>query len=283
MARHRFALLLPVLAVAVTSGLWLSARAQYRAYLCVPAGICPPNSWIGWTDYTPPSIQAAGTLNIPVAIFAHPLYHLVQGTVTKWEQVALLLGVVVLWSYIGWRVDIRNAAPRPRTTLRIFAVILGCAFAVFVLIEAITMFHAGILYKLIAVSWSVLMFRHFILLLRTSPAIPETERTASRRCLPRMTLVSVAVSWAVFLVIGALALPPLDSAGTPNAALAHVFAVCGALLLFVTIYAVLVYLTTAWRKISTAPNRSSYVVWIGFETGLAVAAVAAVVYTVVRR
>ena len=222
-------------------------------------------------------------LNIPVSIFAHPLYHLVQGTVTKWEQVALLLGVVVLWSYIGWRVDIRNAAPRPKTTLRIFAVILGCAFAVFVLIEAITMFHAGILYKFIAVSWSVLMFRHFILLLRTSPAVPETERIATRRRLPRMTLVSVAVSWAVFLVIGAVALPQVASAGAPNAALAHVFAVFGALLLCGTIYAVLVYLTTAWRKISTAPNRLSYVVWVGFETGLAVAAVAAVVYTVVRR
>ena len=222
-------------------------------------------------------------LNIPVSIFAQPLYHLVQRTVTKWELVALLTGVVVLWSYIGWRVDTHNAAPRPKTKLRILAVILGCAFAVFVLIEAITMFHAGILYKFIAVSWSVLMFRHFVLLLRTSSAVPETERTATRRRLPRITLVSVAVSWAVFLVIGALVLPPLDSAGTPNAALAHVFAVCGALSLFVTIYAVIVYLTTAWRKIATVPNRSSYVVWIGFETGLAVAAVAAVVYTVVRR
>jgi hypothetical protein len=222
-------------------------------------------------------------LNIPVSIFAHPLYHLVQGTVTKWEQVALLFGVVVLWSYIGWSVDVRNAAPRPRTTLRIFSAIVGCAFAVFVLIEAVTIFHAGILYRFIAVSWSVLMFRHFILFLRTSPAVPETERIAARRCLPRITLVSVVVSWAIFLVIGAVSLPPLDSAGTPNGALAHLFAVCGALLLFVTIYAVLLYLTTAWRKLSTAPNRSYYVVWVGFETGLAVAAAAAVVYTVMRR
>ncbi len=222
-------------------------------------------------------------LNIPVSIFAYPLYHLVQGTVTRWELVALLIAVLILWSYIGWRIDTHNAAPRPRTILRIFAVILGCSFAVFVLIEAVTMFHAGILYKIIAVSWSVLMVRHFILLLRTSPAAPETERMSTRRRLPRITLVSVAVSWAVFLVIGALALPPLDSVGTPNVAFAHAFAVCGAVLLFVTVYAVLVYLTTAWQKIATVPNRSSYVVWVGFETGLAVAAVAAVVYTVVHR
>jgi hypothetical protein len=173
MARHHFSLLLPILFVLITSGLWLSARAQYRAYLCPPAGICPPNAWTGWTDYTPPSIQAAGMLNIPVAIFAHPLYHLMQGTVKKRELVALLIGVMALWSYIGWRIDTRRATPRPNTTLRTFAVILGCAFALIVLIEAITMFHAGFLYNFIAIGWSVLMFRHFVLLLRTSPAVPE--------------------------------------------------------------------------------------------------------------
>jgi hypothetical protein len=219
MSRHRFSLLLPILFVVITSGLWLSARAQYRAYLCPPVSVCPANAWTGWTDYTPPSIQAAGMLNIPVAIFAHPLYHLMQSTVRKRELVALLIGVMVLWSYIGWRIDTRSAAPRPNTTLRTFAVIVGCAFALIVLIEAITMFHAGILYRFIAICWSVLMFRHFVLLLWTSPAVPE--RTGIRRHLPHINLVSMAVSWAVFLIIGAVALPPLDSYGTPNTTLAQ--------------------------------------------------------------
>lgn len=194
---------------------------------------------------------------------------------------ALLIGVVALWSYIGWRIDTRAATPRPNTTLRTFAVILGCAFALIVLIEAITMFHAGILYKFIAVCWSVLMFRHFVLLLRTSPGAPE--RADIGRRLPRITLVSVVVLWAVFLIIGGLALPPLDSSGTPDAAIAHVFAVCAACLLLLTAYAVVVYLMTAWRKIATVPDRSSYVVWVGFETGLAMAAVAAMIYLVVHR
>jgi hypothetical protein len=101
--------------------------------------------------------------------------------------------------------------------------------------------------------------------------------------LPRITLASVTVSWAVFLIIGALALPPLDSSGTPNATLAHVFAVCGACLLLLTIYAVVVYLMTAWRKTAIVPDRSSYVVWISVETGLTLAAVAAIVYLVVHR
>src|SRR5262249_21874444 len=64
---------------------------------------------------TPPSIQAAGMLNMPVAIFAHPLYHLMQGTVRKRELVTLLIGVIALWSYIGWRIDKRTATPRPNS------------------------------------------------------------------------------------------------------------------------------------------------------------------------
>ena len=218
-------------------------------------------------------------LNIPVAVFAHPLYRLVQGTVSKRELMVLLIGVVVLWSYIGWRVDTRNVAPGPNSTLRIFAVILGCAFAVVILIEAMTMFHAGILYKFIAVSWSALMFRHFVLLIRIPPAVTEAERIGR---LPHISVAGVAVLWAVFLVAAALLLPPLDSSGIPNASLAHVFAVCAGCLVLVAIYAVLVYLITAWRKATTAPNRASYVVWIGFETGLAVAGVAAMVYIAVH-
>jgi len=280
MTRYRFTLMMPILAVAVTSVLWLSARAQYRTFSCPPGGLCPPNAWAGWTDYTPPSIQAAGMLNIPVAVFAQPLYRVVQGTVLKQELVALLIGVVVLWSYIGWRVDTCNAAPGPNSTLRIFALILGCAFAVVVLIEAMTMFHAGILYKFIAVSWSALMFRHFVLLIRIPQVVPEADRIGR---LPRINLASVAVLWAVFLVAAALLLPPLDSSGTPNASLAHVVAVCAGCLVLVAIYAVLVYLITAWRKAATAPNRASYVVWIGLETGLAVAGVAAMVYIAVHR
>jgi len=222
-------------------------------------------------------------LNVPVAIFAHPLYHLVQDTVRKSELVLLLIGVAVLWSYIGWHFDTRNPVPNPRTKRRILTAVVGCTFGVVVLIEAITTFHAGVLYRFIAICWSVLMLRHFILLLRTSPAVLGTDKMPTGWRLPRITLVRVALSWIVFLVIGALALPPIDSTGAPNAALNHGFAVCGAFLLLLTIYAVVAYFMTAWRKIGMVPNRSSYVVWVGFETGLALSAVAAVLYVVVRR
>jgi len=282
MVRHRFVGLLPVLSVVITSALWLSARAQYRAFLCPPPAACPANgSPIGWSDYTPPSIQAAGMLNIPVAIFARPLYGLVQSDVRKWELFALLLGVVALWSYIGWRVDTGNTAPHPRTALRIFAVILGCIFSFLVLFEAITMFHAGFLYRFVAICWSLLMVRHFILLLRV-PAAPQTERLYSGWHLPRITLGSISMCWAAFVVIGALALSPRDSFGRPNAALAHVFAVCGAVLLLATAYAVCVYLVAVWRKMATAPNRPCYVVWAGFDTFLVMVAVAVMIFVAVR-
>jgi hypothetical protein len=283
MFRYRFTVLLPALSAVFTSGLWLLARTDYRWFLCPPNGICPGKGWpLGWTDYTPPSIQVAGMLNVPVAFFAHPLYGLVHDPVSKWELVALLLGVVALWSYIGWRVDARNSAPRPKTALRVIAVILGCVFAFLVLVESITMFHVGLLYKVIAVFWSLLMFRHFMLLLRASPAAPQAERLSTRWRMPRITLARIAVCWAAFLVVGALALSPHNSLGKPDAALAHVFAVCGALLLLTTAYAVLVYLMTAWRTMPAASNMPSYVVWVGFETFLAIVAVAAVVYAVVR-
>lgn len=280
MVRHRFSLLLPAGLAVITAGLWLSARAQYQTYLCAPAGVCPPNSQMIWTDYTPPSLQTAGMLNLPVAIFAQPLYQLVQGTVSKSELAALLIGVVVLWTYIGWRIDTRRLAPCPKSTFRVLATIAGCAFGAFLLTETVNMFHVGLLFKFVGVCWSVLICRHFLLVLCTSPV---TEGTVLGPRLPRINLVSIAISWAVFLVIAALALPPLDSHGTPNATLAHVFAVCAGCLLLATSYGVLMYLITAWRKSATVPNRSSYVVWLGFETSLAVIAVAAMLYIVMRR
>jgi len=217
---------------------------------------------------------------MPVAVFAHPLYRLVQSDVRKWQLLALLLGVVALWSYIGWRVDTRNVAPRPNTAWRIFAVILGCVFAFFVFVEGITMFHAGFLYKFGVISWSLLMFRHFALLLRTSPVVPEATNLPTRRHLPRLTLGSVAVCWAVLLVVACLA--PVDSSGRPDTRVVHVFAVCLAVLVVATAYTVLVYLVAAWRKIPASEDRSAYVIWVGFETFLAVSAVAAVAYVVTR-
>jgi hypothetical protein len=273
-AQHRFAIILPILSVVITSGLWLSARAQYLRSVGLPA--------VGWTDYVPPSLQAAALLNIPVAFFAQPLYRLVHDTVSKWELVALLLGAVVLWSYVGWRIDSGNSASHSKTALHMFAAVVGCLFAVVILIQTITMFHVGLLYKTIAVFWSLLMFRHFLLLLHTPPAMSKPESLPRRRWLPRISVNSMAGLWAVALILGGLALSPRDSSGAPNVTIAHVFAVCYALLLLATAYGVLVHLMIGWRRMSTAVDRRSYVVWLGCDTFLVVAGVAAVGYVAVR-
>jgi hypothetical protein len=96
-------MLLPGVSVIITSGLWLWARAQYLTFVCPPDGICPPDGWpVSWTDYTPISLQLAGMLNVPAATFGYPLYHLLHDSTSKWELIALLFGIAVQWSYIGW-------------------------------------------------------------------------------------------------------------------------------------------------------------------------------------
>jgi hypothetical protein len=108
---------------------------------------------------------------MPVAVFAQPLYRLLHDTVRKWELIVLLLGVVVQWSYIGWFLDRGNAPLRARA-LRFVLAILGCVLGFLVLLESITMFHVGLLYKVAGVFCSFLIFRHFLFLLRISPAEP---------------------------------------------------------------------------------------------------------------
>jgi len=129
-------------------------------------GVC--NGEPGWTDYTPLSLQVAGMLSIPVAVFAHPLWQWPHDPVSTSKLLVLLVGVVMLWSYIGWKLDSVHPGPHRRTALRIVAAILGYAFSILILIETLTMFHVMFFYKMIGAFWSLLMLRHFTLLLRTS-------------------------------------------------------------------------------------------------------------------
>jgi hypothetical protein len=171
MVRPRLSLLLPSLSVIVTSALWLLARSEYLRVACPPSGAC--NGW-HWTDYTPFSIRVAGMLNVPVAIFATPLYHLLQESIGHIELIALLTGVAALWTYIGWILDARKAAPQPRSVLRTILGVLGLLFGAFLLLVTMPMFHVGLLYKAVTLIWIFVIVRHFLLFFR-NPA------TASRR------------------------------------------------------------------------------------------------------
>jgi len=173
MLRPRLALLLPSVSVIVTSVLWVFARTQYVRFVCPPTEACPPTGWVGWTDYTPFSLLVAGMLNIPVAVFGTPLYHLLEERTSKSELIALLVGVAVLWSYIGWILDTRNAAPRPKSLLRSIAGAVGFLFGIFLLVATLPIFHVGLIYKAVALVWVFLTCRHFLLFFRNSPANPR--------------------------------------------------------------------------------------------------------------
>jgi hypothetical protein len=168
MARHRFALLLPILSVLITSGLWLWARQQYFAVIHSGS----EGGWsVMWTDYTPVPLEVAGALNVPVATFAYPLYRLLQDR-NIWELLVLLFGVAIFWAYIGFVVDSRKT-PRKSTRLRRIAGAIGFLFGVFVLVVTIPMHHVAGIYKGAAVIWSLVICAHFANVFRNR-AFPES-------------------------------------------------------------------------------------------------------------
>ena len=106
------------------------------------------------------ALQVAGMLNGPVAVLASPCYAFSHGDVTAWRLAVLLLAVAFQWAYIGRLIDRRPEAsflPGPRG----YAVgALGVMFALGPLIAGFTT-NVGLIYKAIALAWSLLMVYHF--------------------------------------------------------------------------------------------------------------------------
>jgi hypothetical protein len=168
MARPRLAVLLPTCGVIVTSALWWVARTEYLRFACRPIGDC--HGWIGWTDYTPFPIRVAGMLNVPVAIFGTPLYSLLEQTTGTSELTVLLIGVGLLWTYIGSILDARKEAPRSKSVFRSVVGVLGILFGVFLLVVSIPMYHVGVLYNVVSLIWVFVIVRHFLRFFRNPPA-----------------------------------------------------------------------------------------------------------------
>jgi quinol-cytochrome oxidoreductase complex cytochrome b subunit len=82
----------------------------------------------------------------------------------------------------------------------------------------------------------------------------------------RLTLGGIAVGWFVFLLGAAFLLPPLDSHASVQPTVKAAFAVIGALFVIGTLVALMSYFMQAWQRLSTVPNRTAYMVWIGLET-----------------
>lgn len=148
---NRFVFLLPVCALLLTPALWLTPRSQY------------PSSCL---DCVPIPLQLAGMLNGPVAVLAYPFYPMVQGDVSTRHLSILLAAIGLQWAYIGYVIDKRHAGPRQRTVTRWAVGLLGVLFALGPLAVAIRMYHVGLLYKVVAHAWSLLMGYHFFGFLR---------------------------------------------------------------------------------------------------------------------
>ena len=112
-----------------------------------------------WTDYTPVPLEVAGAINAPVATFAYPLYHLLHGGPPKWEPLALLLGVAILWTYVGFVLDHNRAEKRFKLNrvAGAFGILLGLSL----LLVTIPMHHVAVMYKASGAVWSIAISMHF--------------------------------------------------------------------------------------------------------------------------
>ncbi|HKF03438.1 MAG TPA: hypothetical protein VKB49_14065 [Candidatus Sulfotelmatobacter sp.] len=153
MKRTRFALWLPLCAVLVTAALWHRARSEFS-----PSSLDVPIP-----------LQVAGMLNGPVAVLASPCYAFSHGEVTAWRLAVLLLAVAFQWAYIGRLIDRRHEASRRPGSRGYTVGAFGVLFALGPPMAGFTT-NVGLIYKAVALAWSLLMVYHFTGFFRNAPA-----------------------------------------------------------------------------------------------------------------
>jgi hypothetical protein len=82
----------------------------------------------------------------------------------------------------------------------------------------------------------------------------------------------VVLAWAVFFVLAAWVLPPLDSHLRPTPLVYRGVLTLTILLALPTVIVIPAYVYRAWLKLQTVPNRTGYGLWVGFESLLLLAA-----------
>ena len=84
--------------------------------------------------------------------------------------------------------------------------------------------------------------------------------------LSRVTLGKIALAWGVFLWCAALVLPNLDLHTRARPVVKAVIVVVYTLYIIGTPIALATYFNQAWRRVSTVPNRTAYIIWMSLET-----------------
>lgn len=149
-AKYQAVWILPTIIGLTTTFLWLWSVTQHRAQMRSAF----------WTDETPIPLELAGGLNAPIATFASPMYGLLYSYTSNTKLLELLLGVILLWSYVGWVWDQRERRKTITVRSRVVA-ILGILFGIFIICMSVPMYHVGIFYKVAACLWALSICRHF--------------------------------------------------------------------------------------------------------------------------
>lgn len=84
--------------------------------------------------------------------------------------------------------------------------------------------------------------------------------------LSRITLGKIALGWGIFLWCAVIVLPNLDSHTRALPVVKAIVAVVYTLFLIGTPIALATYFNRAWRRASTVPNRTAYVIWMSLES-----------------
>ncbi len=81
----------------------------------------------------------------------------------------------------------------------------------------------------------------------------------------------VLLAWAVFFLLAAWVLPPLDSRLQPTPLVYRSVLSLTILLALATVIVIPAYVYRAWLRLPTVPNRTAYGLWVGFESLLLLA------------
>ena len=81
----------------------------------------------------------------------------------------------------------------------------------------------------------------------------------------------VLLAWFAFFVLAAIVLPPVDSHLQPAAPLWWSLLAVAVLLAVPTVIVIPAYVYQSWLRLPTVPNRTTYGLWVAFESLLLLA------------